>query len=110
MNTRRPDGQHTGVPIRNLLIVNRLGLHARAAAKFVERAQAFEANIRLGTCPPDAAELNPDRWVDGKSIMSVMLLAASKGTAIQLSAEGNDEQAALDAISELIADRFGEPE
>lgn len=93
------------MPTRNLLIVNRLGLHARAAAKFVERAQRFEATIELGNSDSSAKET---RWVDGKSIMSVMLLAAGKGHEIQVRAEGDDALSALDAIDELVADRFGE--
>jgi phosphocarrier protein HPr len=86
---------------RNVTIVNRLGLHARAAAKFVNVAKAFTSTIRIGI---------GDRRVDGKSIMSVMLLAASQGTQVTLSADGADEIAALEAIAALIADRFGENE
>ena len=82
-------------------IVNKLGLHARAAAKFVGCAAAFSSRIRAGT---------DGNMVDGKSIMSVMMLAAGKGTELDLYIEGDDEQAALDALSELIANRFGEPE
>ncbi len=100
------------MPTRDLVIVNALGLHARAAAKFVERAQTFDANISLSiaakqTSGAQDSNLEPD-WVDGKSIMGVMLLAASKGTQIRLRAEGDDAGAALDAIDELIADKFGE--
>ena len=102
------------MPTRDLVIVNALGLHARAAAKFVERAQTFEANISLSIATPQTTEeqdpglkTEPD-WVDGKSIMGVMLLAASKGTEIRLRAEGEDARAALDAIDALIADKFGE--
>jgi phosphocarrier protein len=82
-------------------IVNKLGLHARAAAKFVGCAAAFSSRIRAGT---------DGNMVDGKSIMSVMMLAAGKGTELDLHIEGDDEQAAFDALSELIANRFGEPE
>jgi phosphocarrier protein len=86
---------------RNVTIVNRLGLHARAAAKFVNVAKAFSSNIKVGV---------GDRRVDGKSIMSVMLLAASQGTEIVLSADGSDEKEAIEAMVALIADRFGENE
>lgn len=97
------------MPQTQLTIVNKLGLHARAAARFVELAQTFAASIEVGLVP-DATE--PDRTprkVDGKSIMSVMLLAAAQGTQITLWAEGADAQAALDAIGTLVADKFGEP-
>ncbi|GAB0152818.1 MULTISPECIES: HPr family phosphocarrier protein [Marinobacterium] len=84
-----------------LTIINKLGLHARAAAKLVTLANQFNANIRI----------NKDgREVDGKSIMSVMMLAASKGTEIALAAEGDDAPEALDAITALINNRFDEPE
>lgn len=86
---------------RNITIVNRLGLHARAAAKFVNIAKSYTSTIKIGV---------GDRRVDGKSIMSVMLLAASQGTEIVLCADGADEQQALDAIAALISDRFGENE
>jgi len=93
------------MPKRNLVIVNRLGLHARAAAKLVEQAQSFSSTITLGVSDKSSAEANP---VDGKSIMSVMLLAAGQGTEIELSAEGDDAMDALDAIDALVADKFGE--
>ena len=93
------------MPKRNLVIVNRLGLHARAAAKLVEQAQSFSSTITLGVTDKSAAKV--DR-VDGKSIMSVMLLAAGQGTEIELRAEGDDAVDALDAIDELVADKFGE--
>ena len=95
----------TTVPKRNLIIVNRLGLHARAAAKFVERAQSFSSTISIGVAKQPAANVE---WVDGKSIMGVMLLAAGQGTEIELRAEGHDAKDALDAIDALIADKFGE--
>lgn len=93
------------MPKRNLVIVNRLGLHARAAAKLVEQAQSFSSTITLGVTDKSAAKV--DR-VDGKSIMSVMLLAAGQGTEIELRAEGDDAVDALDAIDALVADKFGE--
>ncbi len=84
-----------------LTIVNKLGLHARAAAKFVSCASAFSSSVQIG---------RDGKLVDGKSIMSVMMLAAGKGTVVDLQVDGRDEQEAIDAISALIADRFGEPE
>jgi len=80
-------------------IVNRLGLHARAAAKLVTLASKFSADIRVR---------KDQREVSGKSIMGVMMLAAAQGSQITLIAEGDDAQAALDELSALVADRFGE--
>jgi len=85
----------------NIEIINKLGLHARAAAKFVSTATRFESNIKIG---------KDDRQVDGKSIMSVMMLAASCGSTVEIITEGVDEQEALNAIRDLINDRFGEGE
>jgi phosphocarrier protein HPr len=82
-------------------IVNRLGLHARAAAKFVNVAKRFSSTIELSRGAEHA---------DGKSIMSVMLLAAPIGTELTLSASGPDEAEAFAALRDLIADRFGEEE
>lgn len=86
---------------KRLTIINKLGLHARAAAKLVTLANQFDAEIRIR---------KDDREVDGKSIMSVMMLAASKGTEITLSATGEDAPRALDAICALVNNRFDEPE
>ncbi|TNC81738.1 MAG: HPr family phosphocarrier protein [Oleiphilus sp.] len=80
-------------------IVNQLGLHARAAAKFVSTATRFESRITLAK---DGKE------VDGKSIMSVMMLAASIGSIVQIKTDGPDETEAMEAIKALIADKFGE--
>jgi len=80
-------------------IINQLGLHARAAAKLVSTATRFESKIKIS---------KDGREVDGKSIMSVMMLAASIGSEIEISAEGPDESMALAAIKELILNRFGE--
>ncbi|MGB0713586.1 MAG: HPr family phosphocarrier protein [Gammaproteobacteria bacterium] len=82
-------------------IVNRLGLHARAAAKFVNTASAYSSEILIGS---DGREVN------GKSIMGVMMLAASKGTQLTLKSNGPDEEEARDALIKLIGERFGEPE
>ena len=87
------------MPRRTLDIVNKLGLHARAAAQFVKVAGAYGANVSVekdGQC------------VDGKSIMAVMMLAAAKGARITVETEGADADAVLEAIAELVADRFGE--
>lgn len=82
-------------------IVNKLGLHARAAAKFVSCAAAFASTIQAG---------KDGQLVDGKSIMSVMMLAAGKGTVLDLYIEGRDEDAALEALQTLIENRFDEAE
>lgn len=84
-----------------VIIVNKLGLHARAAAKFVGCTAAYSSNIKTGT---------DGSLVDGKSIMSIMMLAASKGTVLELHIEGDDEEAALEALTTLIANRFDEDE
>lgn len=82
-------------------ICNRLGLHARAAAKLVGTASGFDAEVTL--------EKQGQR-VNGKSIMGVMMLAASQGTVLRITAEGPGEREVLQALRELVADRFGEPE
>lgn len=82
-------------------IVNKLGLHARAAAKLVACASAFSSDIRAG---------RDGQMVDAKSIMSVMMLAAGKGTVLDLHIEGADEDAALNALQTLIGNRFDEAE
>jgi phosphocarrier protein HPr len=86
---------------RHITIINKLGLHARAAAKLVGLASRFACDIRL---IKDSAEVN------GKSILGVMMLAASQGTELELVADGEDEVQALDALEELIARRFDEAE
>ena len=80
-------------------VPNKAGLHARAAAKLVATASAFRSRIEFG---------NGDRTVDGKSILSLMLLAAPQGSELMLTLDGDDESDALQAILSLIADRFGE--
>lgn len=90
------------MPQRVVPIVNRLGMHARAAAKFVGLASQFQADVFVS---------RNDREVNGKSIMGVMMLAAAKGTEITIRTEGptdTDAQAALDALCDLVANRFGE--
>jgi len=80
-------------------IINHLGLHARAAAKFVSTTTRFESAIKIK---------KDGREVDGKSIMSVMMLAASCGSTVEITCDGSDESDALKAIKALINDRFGE--
>jgi phosphocarrier protein HPr len=82
-------------------IVNRLGLHARAAAKFVTCANSFASTIVVER---DA------RRVNGKSIMGLMTLAAARGSQIRLEVDGVDEEAAISALSDLVSRRFGEAE
>jgi len=82
-------------------IVNKLGLHARAAAKLVDCANHFASRVRIGST---------GNMVDAKSIMSVMMLAAGKGTLLALEVDGRDEVEAMKALAQLIGDRFGEPE
>ncbi len=84
---------------REIRIINKLGLHARAAAKFVSCASAFSSQVRFG---PSGG------LIDGKSIMSVMMLAAGKGSELLLQVEGEDEQEALTALLSLIENRFDE--
>jgi len=86
---------------RTVTIINKLGLHARAAAKFVTLASSFASSIKVA---------RNGQEVNGKSIMGVMMLAASKGTDITLVADGEDESDAIDKLSTLIAERFGENE
>ncbi|WP_423821436.1 HPr family phosphocarrier protein [Salinisphaera sp. SPP-AMP-43] len=87
------------MPTRELSIVNKLGLHARAASKFVTVASQFNARVTV---------VKDGREVSGKSIMGVMMLAAARGSTIQVTAEGDDAEEALDALDGLVADRFGE--
>ena len=84
---------------RTVTIVNRLGLHARAAAKLVTLASKFQSDVRVR---------KDSREVSGTSIMGVMMLAAAQGSTITLIAEGGDESQALDELCQLVAERFGE--
>jgi len=86
---------------RDVEIINKLGMHARAAAKFVKLASQFDSNIELGT---DAQRVN------GKSIMGVLMLAAARGTRVTIYADGDDAQQSADALAELINNRFDEDE
>jgi len=92
------------VPAREIRIQNKLGLHARAAAKFVGLATRFPCKIRLGRSEEAA------KCVDGKSIMSVMLLAAGKGSALWLHCDGEQEDKASEALTALVNNLFEEGE
>lgn len=84
---------------RNLTIINELGLHARAATKLAALTGRYESNIKTGITQP---------LVDAKSIMSLLLLAASQGTELIFEFDGPDEIEACESVTELIADYFGE--
>ena len=86
---------------QNITIINKLGLHARAASKLVNCASRFESDVFIS---------RSGNRVNAKSIMGVMMLAASRGVELELEIDGADEQACLDAMVELINDRFGEAE
>jgi phosphocarrier protein HPr len=90
------------MPACEITIINKLGLHARAAAKFVGVATRFPCQVRLGR--------NAESLVDGKSIMAVMMLAAGKGTSIHLYTEGEQEEDAMQAVITLINNFFDEGE
>ena len=87
------------MPERSVRLVNRLGLHARAAARFVDLAGRFRSSIMV---------FMGGVGVDGKSILGILTLAAPCGTELQLVAEGDDAEAALMALDELVASGFGE--
>ena len=84
---------------RSVPVVNQLGMHARAAAKFVHLAARFQAQV---TVAREAREM------DGKSIMGLLLLAAARGSTITISADGADEREAVDGLCALVASGFGE--
>jgi phosphocarrier protein len=85
----------------SITISNKLGLHARASAKFTKLASSFRSEVFLS---------RKDRRVNAKSIMGVMMLAAGIGTEIEIETDGPDEQAAMDALTALVNDKFGEGE
>lgn len=93
----RPDGD--GAIARDLPIINKKGLHARASAKFVQCAERFEAEITVS---------KDGQSVSGSSIMGLMMLAAGIGSSIHVEAHGPDAEAAMTAISDLVGGRFGE--
>ena len=86
---------------KELTIVNKLGLHARAAAKLVSLVSGFESNVEIS---------RDGRKVNGKSIMGVMMLAASQGSKITFYIDGEDSKEAMQKIEDLVANRFGEEE
>ena len=86
---------------REILIANKLGLHARASAKLTKLASEFSSDVWLG---------KGSRRVNAKSIMGVMMLAAGQGTRLVLEADGADAEQALDALAALVQDKFGEGE
>lgn len=81
-------------------VINKAGLHARAASKLVDLTSGYSADIQIGH----------EKMVDGKSILSLMMLAAVQGTELSIEADGPDEEQAISAITALIKDRFGEDE
>ena len=86
---------------KEIAVVNRLGLHARAAAKLVHLAGSFRSQVTL---------CRDGEQVDGKSILGILLLAVPQGTKLNLRCEGEDEQRAAEALSTLFEDKFGEGE
>ena len=86
---------------QKIVIVNKLGLHARASAKLVSLASEFSAEITLK---------RNGQSVNAKSIMGIMMLAAAKGSELELCADGKDEKKAIEALTELVSNRFGEGE
>ncbi len=86
---------------KTIKIINKLGLHARASAKFVSTASRFQSDIEVS---------NSNQTINGKSIMGVMMLAAHQGTELSLSIDGPDEDEMMNALVELINNRFGEEE
>ena len=86
---------------RAVTIINKLGLHARAATRLVNSAAAFDCELWIS---------NGEKTINGKSIMGVLTLAASRGTQLNIEAKGKDENEAIEGIIELINSRFGEEE
>ena len=84
---------------REVTVTNELGMHARAAARFVHLASRFDAQIRVRRA---------SKVMDGKSIMGILLLAAARGTTITIDADGHDEDAAVDALTQLVESGFNE--
>ncbi len=84
---------------QSVMVVNELGMHARAAAKFVHLASRFSARVRVA---------RHGREMDGKSIMGILLLAAARGSIVTVSADGADEEAAVAALIALVESGFGE--
>lgn len=101
MTDCQPSIAPPGILSRELMIMNKRGLHARASAKFVKCAEAFDAQMTVTRC---------GETVGGRSIMGLLTLGAAPGSTILVTAEGPDAEAAMNAIATLIADRFGEGE
>ena len=89
------------MPVAEVEIINKLGLHARASAKLTQTATRFKSEVFME---------RKGRRINAKSIMGVMMLAASKGTTVKIETIGADAEEAMKALCELIADKFGEPE
>jgi phosphocarrier protein HPr len=96
-----PPPDFAGAQARDLRIVNRKGLHARATAKFVQCADRFDAEVSVTRC---------GETVGGDSIMGILTLGAGIGSTITVAARGREAKEALDALAALVADRFGEDE
>ena len=94
-------GAPDGALVRDVQIVNKKGLHARASAKFVQMAEQYDAQITV---------TRHGETVGGTSIMGLMMLAASPGTTIRIVCSGNDASAAMEALAGLVSNRFGEEE
>jgi len=94
-----PAAPAAGVFVRDLPIVNKKGLHARASAKFVQTVEQFEACVRVSRC---------GETVGGDSIMGLMMLSAGPGTSIRVEALGTEAEAVLAALTDLVGNRFGE--
>jgi phosphocarrier protein HPr len=90
-----------GAVVRELAIINKRGLHARASAKFVQMVEKFQSNITV---------TRNAETVGGNSIMGLMMLAAGPGTSVTVSATGPDAEAAIEALAQLVESKFGEEE
>jgi phosphocarrier protein len=90
-----------GTLVRELPIVNRKGLHARASAKFVQTVERYDSDVTVTRC---------GETVGGRSIMGLLTLGAAQGTTITVTAQGEDAEACLQGIADLLANRFGEDE
>ena len=86
---------------QKIVIINKLGLHARASAKFVSLASEFASEVTLK---------RNGQQINGKSIMGIMMLAAARGAEIEICTDGKDEKKAIEALTDLVNDRFGEGE
>lgn len=101
-----PAMQEDGKLQRTVQVINKRGLHARAATKFVKTAGAFDATVRVSASKCMAA--SDGSSVSGRSIMGLMMLAAAQGTSIEISVSGDDAVAAMTALCTLVANKFDE--